>query len=76
MVLSVDGERILDVEPHIGYLHRGAEKLCEGEIYAQIVTLFDRLDYIGNFNNELVFCMAVRNSWPLRYRNEQNTSGS
>jgi NADH-quinone oxidoreductase subunit D len=59
MVLWVDGERVVDVEPHIGYLHRGAEKLCEGEIYAQIVTLFDRLDYIGNFNNELAFCMAV-----------------
>ena len=30
MLLWVDGERIVDVEPHIGYLHRGAEKLCEG----------------------------------------------
>ena len=59
MVLWVDGERIVDVEPHIGYLHRGSEKLCEGEIYAQIVTLFDRLDYISNFNNELAFCMSV-----------------
>lgn len=59
MVLYLDGERIVDMEPHIGYLHRGAEKLCEGEIYSQIVTLFDRLDYIGNFNNELAFCMAV-----------------
>ena len=59
MVLMVDGERILDVEPHIGYLHRGSEKLCEGEIYAQIVTLFDRLDYISNLNNEMVFCRAV-----------------
>ena len=59
MLLWVDGERVVDVEPYIGYLHRGAEKLCEGELYAQIVTLFDRLDYISNFNNELVFCMAV-----------------
>ena len=30
MVLAIDGERIVDVEPHIGYLHRGSEKLCEG----------------------------------------------
>lgn len=59
MVLWVDGERVVDVEPHIGYLHRGSEKLCEGEVYPQIVTLFDRLDYISNFNNELVFTMAV-----------------
>ena len=59
MVLTIDGERIVDMEPHIGYLHRGSEKLCEGEQYSQIITLFDRLDYISNFNNELVICMAA-----------------
>ena len=59
MVLWVDGERIVEVQPHIGYLHRGTEKLCEGELYPQIVTLFDRLDYIANFNNEWAFCLAV-----------------
>ena len=59
MVLWVDGEKVVAVEPHIGYLHRGSEKLCEGEQYHQVITLFDRLDYVGNFNNELVFCRAV-----------------
>ena len=59
MVLWVDGEKVVDVEPHIGYLHRGSEKLCEGEQYHQVVTLFDRMDYIANFNNELAYCMAV-----------------
>ncbi|MEE8442313.1 MAG: NADH-quinone oxidoreductase subunit D [Dehalococcoidia bacterium] len=59
MVLTIDGERIVDMEPHIGYLHRGSEKLFEGEQYSQIITLFDRLDYVASFNNELVFCMAV-----------------
>jgi NADH-quinone oxidoreductase subunit D len=59
MVLWVDGEKVVDVEPHIGYLHRGSEKLCEGEQYHQIITLFDRLDYIANFNNEQVYCRAV-----------------
>ena len=59
MVLQVDGEKILDSEPHIGYLHRGSEKLCEGEQYHQVITLFDRMDYIANFNNEMVYCMAV-----------------
>ncbi|MDO8751555.1 MAG: NADH-quinone oxidoreductase subunit D [Dehalococcoidia bacterium] len=59
MVLHIDGERIVDVEPYIGYLHRGTEKLCEGEQYSQIITLFDRLDYLANFNNELVICMAA-----------------
>ena len=59
MVLSIDGERVMDMEPHIGYLHRGSEKLCEGEQYSQIITLFDRLDYLSNFNNELVICSAA-----------------
>jgi len=59
MVIWVDGERIVKVEPHIGYLHRGSEKLCERESYTQIVTLFDRLDYISNLNCELAFCLAV-----------------
>jgi len=59
MVLWVDGERIVDLEPHIGYLHRGSEKLCEGEQYNQVITLFDRMDYIANFNNEMAYCMAV-----------------
>ena len=59
MVLWVDGEKIVKAESHIGYLHRGAEKLCEGEQYHQIITLFDRLDYLANFNNELIFCQAV-----------------
>ncbi|PKB70784.1 MAG: NADH dehydrogenase [SAR202 cluster bacterium Io17-Chloro-G6] len=59
MVLWVDGEKVVDVEPHIGYLHRGSEKLCEGEQYHQVITLFDRLDYIANFNNEHVYCRAV-----------------
>ena len=59
LVLWVDGEKVVRAEPHIGYLHRGSEKLCEGEQYHQIITLFDRLDYVANFNNELVYCQAV-----------------
>ncbi len=59
MLLRVDGEVVVDAEPHIGYLHRGSEKLAEGEQYHQVVTLFDRMDYISNFNNEWVYCRAV-----------------
>lgn len=59
MVLAIDGERVVDMVPHIGYLHRGSEKLCEYEQYSQIITLFDRLDYLSNFNNELVICKAT-----------------
>ena len=59
LVLWIEGERIVRAEPHIGYLHRGSEKLCEGEQYSQIITLFDRLDYVSNLNCELAFCLAV-----------------
>ena len=59
MVLTIDGERVVDVTPHIGYLHRGSEKLAENESYGQVVTLFDRLDYVSNLNNELIFCRAA-----------------
>ena len=59
LVIWVDGERIARSESHIGYLHRGSEKLCEGEQYSQIITLFDRLDYVANLNCELAICMAV-----------------
>ena len=59
MVLWIDGERVVRAEPHIGYLHRGSEKLCEGELYSQIITLFDRLDYVANLNGELAFCLTV-----------------
>ena len=59
MVLTLDGERVVDVYPHIGYLHRGSERLAEGENFQQIMTLFDRLDYVANFNNEWVYVRAV-----------------
>ena len=59
LVIWIDGERIVHAEPHIGYLHRGSEKLCEGEQYSQVITLFDRLDYVSNLNCELAFCLAV-----------------
>ena len=59
LVLWIDGERVVKAEPHIGYLHRGSEKLCEDEDYAQVITLFDRIDYVANLNMELAFCLAV-----------------
>ena len=59
MVLQVDGERVTGMESVIGYLHRGTEKLAEGEMYRQVITLFDRLDYLANFNNEHTFVMVT-----------------
>jgi len=57
--LSVDNEVVLAIEPVIGYLHRGMEKLWESLTYRQIVPLTDRLDYLAAVSNNLAFVLAV-----------------
>ena len=59
MRITFDGEIILDVEPVVGYLHRGSEKLAEERTYAQVVTLTDRLDYVASMSNNLAYVLAV-----------------
>jgi len=59
LVLTLDGERVVKSVPHLGYLHRGVEKLVEDLEYFQIIPILDRLDYVANLNNELSFVMAV-----------------
>ncbi|MGH2587777.1 MAG: NADH-quinone oxidoreductase subunit D [Dehalococcoidia bacterium] len=59
MVLSIDGELIVDVEPVIGYMHRGGEKLSENLDYRQGIGIQDRTDYLGNFNCEQAYCIAA-----------------
>ena len=59
MVLTIDGELVTDVTPHIGYMHRGAEKLCETMDYRQGIGYMDRTEYLANFNAELSYVMAV-----------------
>lgn len=57
--LKLNGETVLDCIPHIGYLHRGIEKLAESRTYTQIIPFTDRLDYIASMNNNLGYCLAV-----------------
>ena len=59
LVIWVDGERIIKSEPHVGYLHRGSEKISESERYNQIVTLFDRLDYVASMTNNNAYVRSV-----------------
>ena len=59
MVLTIDGEVVTEVVPHIGYLHRGAEKLCETMDYRQGIGFMDRTEYLAAFNAELSYVMAV-----------------
>ncbi len=58
-IAKIDGERIIDIDPVIGYLHRGIEKIAENRTYVQFKPLVDRLDYTGGLNNELCYCLAV-----------------
>jgi len=59
MVLTVSGEKVVDVVPHIGYMHRGAEKLSESMDYRQALIYQDRTEYLAQFNAELCYCLAV-----------------
>ena len=59
LVLEMDGEVVERVDPHIGLLHRGTEKLMEHKTYLQAVPYLDRLDYVAPMNQEHAYCMAV-----------------
>jgi NADH-quinone oxidoreductase subunit D len=59
LVLELDGEVVDRVDPHIGLLHRGTEKLMEARTYLQNVPYFDRLDYVAPMNQEHAFCLAI-----------------
>ena len=59
LVLELDGEVVERVDPHVGLLHRGTEKLLESRTYLQDIGYFDRLDYVAPMNQEHAFCLAV-----------------
>ncbi|MFN8831265.1 MAG: NADH-quinone oxidoreductase subunit D [Labrys sp. (in: a-proteobacteria)] len=59
LVLELDGEIVTRVDPHIGLLHRGTEKLIEAKTYLQAVPYFDRLDYVAPMNQEHAYALAV-----------------
>jgi NADH-quinone oxidoreductase subunit D len=59
LVLELDGEVVERVDPHIGLLHRGTEKLMEYRTYLQNIPYFDRLDYVAPMNQEHAFCLAI-----------------
>ncbi|AWM86894.1 NADH-quinone oxidoreductase subunit D [Microvirga sp. 17 mud 1-3] len=59
LVLELDGEVVERVDPHIGLLHRGTEKLIEYKTYVQANPYFDRLDYVAPMNQEHAFCLAT-----------------
>src|SRR5271165_1111658 len=59
IVLELEGETIVSAEPDIGFLHTGIEKECEQKHWQQVVTLTDRVDYLANLSNNLVYALTV-----------------
>lgn len=59
LVLELDGEVIQRADPHIGFLHRGTEKLAENRTYLQTVPYMDRLDYVSMMANEHAYVLAI-----------------
>ena len=62
MLVTLEGEKVLNVQPHVGYIHSGIEKMCEAISYPQIIHLTDRMDYLSaHMNNEAV-ALCVENA--------------
>mgnify|MGYP000918636161 CR=1 FL=1 len=55
----LDGEKVKRIYPHLGYIHRGIEKMCESLTYPQTLALTDRLDYLGASQNRHALCMCI-----------------
>jgi NADH-quinone oxidoreductase subunit D len=59
LVLEIDGETVVRCTPHLGYLHRGMEKIAENKTYLQFIPYTDRLDYLAPLSNNVAFAGAV-----------------
>lgn len=59
MVMELDGEIVERIDPHVGLLHRGTEKLIEHKTYMQAMPYFDRLDYVAAMSQEHAFVLAA-----------------
>ena len=66
LVLELDGEIVERVDPHIGLLHRGTEKLMEARTYLQDIPYFDRLDYCAPMNQEHAFVLAIEKMMSIK----------
>jgi NADH dehydrogenase (ubiquinone) Fe-S protein 2 len=59
LIVELNGEIVVHVDPHIGLLHRGTEKLIEYKTYLQALPYFDRLDYVSMMNQEHCYALAI-----------------
>ncbi|MBU0984046.1 MAG: NADH-quinone oxidoreductase subunit D [candidate division Zixibacteria bacterium] len=59
LMLTMNGEQIVDAEPVIGYLHRAIEKICENRTYPQCIPMMDRFEYVTAMSTNELFCLAT-----------------
>ena len=59
LVVQLSGELVERADPHIGFLHRGTEKLIESRTYLKSLPYFDRLDYVSMMTQEHAFCLGI-----------------
>ena len=59
LVVDLEGDTIVNVEPHVGFLHRGVEKLCENRMYMQIPPYMEKLDYVAPMSYNEVYVATV-----------------
>jgi NADH dehydrogenase (ubiquinone) Fe-S protein 2 len=59
LIVQLNGEIIEKIDPHIGLLHRGTEKLMEDKIYLHSLPYFDRFDYVSMLIQEHAYCLAI-----------------
>ena len=59
LVLELDGEVVVNAQPHIGLLHRGTEKLAESKTFLQTLPYFDRLDYVSMMAQEHAYSLCL-----------------
>ena len=75
IVATLDGEKIVDADVEIGYLHRGFEKMAETVDYNGVIPYADRLNYVSPLINNMGYCMAVEKLSASRTRSAATTSG-
>lgn len=59
LVVQLNGELVERADPHVGFLHRGTEKLMESRTYLKSLPYFDRLDYVSMMTQEHAFCLSI-----------------
>ncbi len=76
LLLTMDGERVVKIEPVIGYLHRAIEKICENRTYPQCIPILDRFEYVTAMSCNYVFALAAERLAGFRCRSGRNTFAS